>query len=122
MSLILSSTAVPEVDDNTISNSTQLANADVAVGDFVVVDFNMTEQRNTVRRFLGRILKVKSATIDVKFLTQKNTKVDSGLIYTFPKIDDIVENIKIEDIYRKLSPPIELRRGGFKFDVTSKEW
>lgn len=102
------------------NNPVQCQVVDLAVDDFVVVSFSMEEQKKKSRRFVGRVLNIQNEELTIKFLTLKSTQNDSGYVYTYPKIDDIV-NVKEDQIVKKLSPPEINRRGALKFDIHVKD-
>lgn len=94
---------------------------DYAVGEFIIASFHMEEQNNKIRRFVGCIQKINDdETLTVKFLISKNTRNNSGFIYTYPNVDDIVD-VKLNQVARKLSPPKQILRGALQFDINVKD-
>lgn len=112
----------PSVPDHPDIVPTQFTVADFSVDDFVVVNFVMEEQKSKSRRFIGCIkeIQVENEILTIKFLTPKPTRDNNGYVYTYPKIDDIL-NVKVEQIVKNLAPPKKILRGALLFDISSKE-
>lgn len=98
-------------------NNVQVASLNLALSDYVVVNFFMAEQSTKSRNFIGKILDfVDDDQIKVQFLTLKDTKQNKGFVYTYPQVDYIVE-VDAKQIVLKLDPPIDVLRGAKLFNV-----
>lgn len=85
---------------------------DYAVADFVLTKFEFG--KNT-KKYVGRIVEIMPNSQGIKYKTQfLRPNSTSNTTFVYPVTEDIM-NIEASDIIYKLTPPEELRRGGFRF-------
>ncbi len=95
--------------------------ADLSIGDWVVVRFDMEQERRS-RKFIGCVISVNDGrTFTAKFVSEKQTVLNSGYVYAYPKEDCIyTDSFPLEQIIKKLNPPKIVLRSAFLFDTLLK--
>jgi hypothetical protein len=93
----------------------------VAVRDWLLVDFSDGDQQRRKHFFIGQVTKCGKNKLTGKFVSYLETKIDNGAIFRWPEVEDRSQFCE-DQIIGFVAPPVELRRGQLKFQVDSKEW
>lgn len=89
----------------------------VAIGDWVVVSYELREDRlNRNRRFIGEIIKVRNGKFVGKFVHPAFTRDHMGYVYQYPHILDITP-FSFSQIVKKLAPSENYLRGLLLFRI-----
>ncbi|XP_072934902.1 uncharacterized protein [Epargyreus clarus] len=83
--------------------------------DWIVARFT---EKKSVKHFVGKVLSISGVNPVVKFLRKvKQFKCNTGMIFSYPTVDDICTMHHLEDIVTVLPKPTFTRRGNVVFDV-----
>jgi hypothetical protein len=94
------------------ATSTHSNEDEFKVSDWVVVKYSMLKQKNTYRKFLGRILGINEerTMFHITFVRNKRTRQHNGYVYYYP-YDPDEDDCHRDDILYKVEPPTEFQRG-----------
>jgi hypothetical protein len=117
-----SNPAVPADPSHVIPVSNLLEN--LQVGDWVIAQFPLDNGKPGSLKFVAQICEQLTIHNKTNFrldcLRAKNTKKDPGFIFTFPAVRDNQGIVPVEDIIKKLNPPVPSQRA-LKFDILLRD-
>jgi hypothetical protein len=93
---------------------------EVAICDWVIVNFAMEQQRGRTRRFVGQVRGVRRGQFIGKFVRPIFTKKKTGYVFQYPAIPDICK-FHYDQIVRKVHKPKKFGRGNLLFDFLSRD-
>ncbi|KAL4718367.1 hypothetical protein ACJJTC_017555 [Scirpophaga incertulas] len=73
--------------------------------------------KKSEKHFVGKVITIKGTTPEVKFVRKvKESKCNSGVVFTYPRVDDICTIRHLDDILLILPDPNISRRGQIVFN------
>ncbi|XP_026724784.1 uncharacterized protein LOC113505893 isoform X2 [Trichoplusia ni] len=74
--------------------------------------------KKSMKHFVGKVISIKDNIPEVKFVRKKKeSKFDGGLVFSYPRVDDICTMQHLDDVIMKLPEPNISRRGEIIFNI-----